>query len=66
MQTKPPVATLLRQQAQKAFEAKAYKPCLDLLDRARDLDPDGDQDPKIDQMRNDAQRALQKSPKGGG
>lgn len=66
MQTKPPVATLLRKQAQKAFEAKAYKPCLDLLDRARDLDPDGDQDPKIDQMRNDAQRALQKSPKGGG
>ena len=50
-------AAALRREARAACEAHVWKTCLDKLDEARGLDPDGDQDPDVQRLRQSAAEA---------
>ena len=51
-------AAAYRTLASHACEDAEWKKCLDDLDRARWLDPEGDRDPKVDALRAEAARGL--------
>ena len=51
-------APALRHDALAACDAGEWRECLDDLDEARDLDPDGDEAPAIREARERAERAL--------
>ncbi|MFO0616145.1 MAG: sigma factor [Polyangiaceae bacterium] len=53
----------IRQTGLRACEAKAFEECLRELDRAREIDPDGDRAPEVQGARKAAGDALQIQPK---
>jgi hypothetical protein len=56
-QTPQERANTLRVFAQDACEAHRWKPCLDYLDKARALDPAGDEAPAVQELRRTATKA---------
>jgi DNA-directed RNA polymerase specialized sigma24 family protein len=55
-------AAALRANAEHACGAAQWEECLDKLDQARDLDPDGEQDPKVQGLRAKAHAGLSPAP----
>lgn len=55
-------ARALRADAQKACDRAAWRACLDGLDQARGLDPEGDREPAIGAARAQAEEALRAAP----
>jgi hypothetical protein len=51
-------AARMRQQATKAIEAKQWRRALELLDRAKEADPEGDQKSEAQGLRQDALAGL--------
>ena len=54
------VAERLRRFALEACKRSEFGPCLEQLDRARDLDPEGDSTPEVTEARQGAKKALEK------
>jgi hypothetical protein len=57
----PPPAEL----RQEAFRHRAWKSwlnCVDVLDKAREADPDGERDPQVKETREECERELAKEP----
>jgi DNA-directed RNA polymerase specialized sigma24 family protein len=55
-------AERIRSKAASECAAKMWHDCLDSLDRARDIDPAGDSEPRVDDMRREAEAALAREP----
>jgi DNA-directed RNA polymerase specialized sigma24 family protein len=55
-------AAALRANAAHACGAAQWQECLDKLDQARELDPDGDQDPKVQELRARAHAGISPAP----
>jgi hypothetical protein len=55
-------ALSLRQAASWACAASLWDDCVDKLDKARDLDPAGDGDPNVEDLRDEADKALHPPP----
>jgi DNA-directed RNA polymerase specialized sigma24 family protein len=55
-------AAALRQVASRACAAAQWSDCLDKLDKARELDPAGDKDPNVEDLRDQADQALHPAP----
>jgi DNA-directed RNA polymerase specialized sigma24 family protein len=53
-----PAAIGLREKAEKACAEARWKACLEALDAARDMDPRGDADARVQELRNEAEEAL--------
>jgi hypothetical protein len=58
----PAQAAELRKQAYADLAAGHYSACLDRLDQASKLDPEGDSDPAVQSARDRATRALSNAP----
>jgi hypothetical protein len=52
------LAEQIRSKAASARAAKMWHECLDSLDRAREIDPAGDVEPRVQEMRREAEAAL--------
>jgi hypothetical protein len=59
----PASAQTLREQAFDACRSNRWRACLDLLDLARPLDPQGDADPAVQAARSTAASELTSHPK---
>jgi hypothetical protein len=57
-------AALLRKQAYLDYRNGHYRKCIELLDEARVLDPEGDADPRVKYAREMAGRELLSAPGG--
>jgi DNA-directed RNA polymerase specialized sigma24 family protein len=55
-------AAMLRRAAYNACSASQWNDCIDKLDKARELDPAGDTDPNVVDLRFDANSALHPAP----
>jgi hypothetical protein len=51
-------ATMLRSRALRQCEVRHYGRCLELLNRARSLDPEGDTDPAVVAARHEVEAAM--------
>jgi len=61
--TPQPDADQMRRAALDACERREFETCLDGLDRAKALDPAGDETPSVQRARDEAKRALERQPK---
>jgi hypothetical protein len=57
-------AATLRSRALGQCEVRHYGRCLELLNRARSLDPDGDQDPAVLSARHEVEAAMKEGAPG--
>jgi hypothetical protein len=59
---KPTPADAIREKAFLACDAQRYTECLRLLDEARDMDPNGDHSPQVNESRRKAETGSKNSP----